>query len=192
MASNAHIAPLRDGDRAPSTFVRHRFVRLLHVDFPVQEVWEWLSDPSTFVDGQIWPWRVEFMGAFEEGVYCNHHGPLMSFPGVVGKMCAPRYRDLRYLYGAYAISPRLVRPTRLQFWTNPCGKGGTDVSIAIDALVHRRFGGVWTRLQRFFWGSFGRWLERGVRKRRRRASAARSLVSFDLPGRSSPRRAVAS
>ncbi len=28
----------------------------------------------------------------------------------------PAYRDLKYFYGPYALSPRLVRPTRLRFW----------------------------------------------------------------------------
>lgn len=193
MTSHASVKPLQPGDGAPPSFRRHRFERSFHVDLPVEEVWDWLNDPETFVKGQVWPWRVEFIGGgMEPGVLCNHHGPFMSFPGVIGEVRAPAYRDLEYLYGAYALSPRLVRPTRLQFWTRARRDGGTDVRLAIDCLVHRRFTGIWSRLQRFFWGSFHRWMTRGVARRRRKARrsalAALPFVNARLPSTARTRR----
>ena len=58
----------------------------------------WLCDPATFVDGQIPPFRVEFLTnpsgetGFAEGVYNAHVGPLMSFSGVLGMIEPERYR----------------------------------------------------------------------------------------------------
>ena len=84
---------------------------------PRGRVWAWLVDPATFTDTQVPPWRVEFLGGgFETGVLCNHHGPGLNLPGVLGEIREGEYRDLRYLYGAHAVSLRLLRPTRLQFW----------------------------------------------------------------------------
>ena len=65
------------------------------------------------------------------------------------------YRDLKYFYGSYAISPRLVRPTRLRFWTEQPG-GHTLVTLQVDSLVRRRFVRAWDMSQRLFWGRFPR------------------------------------
>ena len=41
---------------------------------PLDRVWAWLNDPATLVEGQLWPYRVEFVdGGFEPGVLNVHH-----------------------------------------------------------------------------------------------------------------------
>ena len=78
--------------------------------FDRDHVWQWLCDPDTFVDGQIWPWQVEFLaneegqGEFRPGVYNAHTGPFMSFTGILGEIDEGRYRDLHYFYGSYECS----------------------------------------------------------------------------------------
>ena len=137
------------------------------------DVWAWLCDPSTFVDGQIPPFRVEFLSnangdtGFAEGVYNSHVGPLMSFSGVLGTIEAERYRDLQYCYGSYAISHALFRPTRLQFWIDDAPESTenrpvTVLHLQLDAYVRASAVGVWTRLMRLFWKRFGSWCERAI------------------------------
>ncbi len=60
--------------------------------------------------------------------------------------------------GSYAISPRLVRPTRLQFWVEEV-TDGTTVTLRVDSLVRRPFAGTWTALQRVSWSRFPRWMD---------------------------------
>ncbi len=148
---------------APPGFVPHVHRRVFEVARPRERVWAWLNDPATFVEGQVWPFRVEFVGGgFEPGVLNTHHGPLMSFAGAIGEVRGPEeggaaYRDLRYFYGSYAISPRLVRPTRLQFWAGDAGPG-TRVTLQVDSLVRDFFSGPWTLIQKVFWSRFPRWM----------------------------------
>lgn len=53
---------------APSGFVPHVYRRSFATPFVVERVWEWLNDPATFAEGQVWPFRVEFVdGGFEPG-----------------------------------------------------------------------------------------------------------------------------
>ena len=148
---------------APGGFVEHTFQRAFSVNHPIDRVWAWLNDPATFVEGQVWPFRVEFVdGGFEPGVLNVHHGPFLNVAGAIGEVRdpgeRPAYRDLKYFYGSYAISPRLARPTRLQFWAEE-GGGGTVVTLRLDALVRRRFVRVWDLGQRAFWSRFPRWMD---------------------------------
>ena len=149
---------------APAGFVPHVYRRTFRTSHPVGRVWGWLNDPATFVEGQVWPFRVEFVdGGMEPGVLNVHHGPFMSFAGAIGEVRgpeegAPAYRDLKYFYGSYAISPRLVRPTRLQFWVEEADNA-TEVTLQVDSLARRRFARFWDLLQRVFWGRFPRWME---------------------------------
>ena len=55
---------------------------------PWSRVWEWLETPETFSEGQVWPYRVDFLASepgapvgFHEGGLNIHHGPLLSLPG---------------------------------------------------------------------------------------------------------------
>ena len=151
----------------PEGFVEHAFRKTFFVGHPVGRVWAWLNDPATFVEGQVWPFRVEFVdGGFEPGVLNVHHGPFLNVAGAIGEVRGPgerpAYRDLKYFYGSYAISPRLARPTRLQFWAEE-GGGGTLVTLRLDALVRRPFVRAWDLGQRAFWSRFPRWMDSALR-----------------------------
>lgn len=102
---------------APEGFVEHAYQKTFLMGHPVGRVWAWLNDPATFVDGQVRPYRVEFVdGGFEPGVLNVHHGPFLNAAGAIGEVRGPgerpAYRDLKYFYGSYALSLRLARPTR--------------------------------------------------------------------------------
>ncbi|AHY45973.1 Hypothetical Protein RradSPS_0690 [Rubrobacter radiotolerans] len=143
---------------APAGFVEYVYRKTFTVPFPSGQVWAWLNNPATFTEGQVWPFRVEFVGGgFEPGVLNVHHGPFMLFAGVIGEVREGEYRDLRYFYGSYALSPRFARPTRLQFWTRSVPEG-TEVSLRVDSLVRRRFRGLWDAGQDLFWCRFPRWM----------------------------------
>ncbi|CAN5645725.1 hypothetical protein BH24ACT21_BH24ACT21_16430 [soil metagenome] len=148
---------------APEGFVPHAYRRAFQVPHEQRRVWDWLNDPATFTEGQVWPFRVEFVdGGFEPGVLNVHHGPLLNFAGAIGEVREPGeedagYRDLKYFYGSYAISPRLVRPTPLQFWVEGSGER-TLLTLQVDSLVRRRFVRPWDLLQRVFWQRFPRWM----------------------------------
>lgn len=164
---------------APAGFVPHVYRRTFRVPHPRGRVWAWLNDPATFVEGQVWPFRVEFVGGgFEPGVLNVHHGPLMSFAGAIGEVRKPEggftaYRDLKYLYGSYAISPRLVRPTRLQFWAEVSG-GDTLVTLQVDSLVRRHFTKPWDLVQKVFWSRFPRWMDSSLKGPPRARGLARA------------------
>lgn len=156
---------------APDGFVAHAYRRSFSVPHEIGLVWGWLNDPATFTESQVWPYRVEFVdGGFEPGVLNVHHGPLLNAAGVIGAVEEPGgrasgYRDLKYFYGSYAISPRLSRPTRLQFWADRAGDG-TLVTVQLDALVRRPFVRVWHLSQTVFWSRFPRWMHRELSGRR--------------------------
>ncbi|CAA9415512.1 hypothetical protein AVDCRST_MAG82-1071 [uncultured Rubrobacteraceae bacterium] len=99
---------------APPGFVEHVHRYAFSTPHPPPRVWDWLNDPATFTEGQVWP-------------------------------------------GSYAISQRLVRPTRLQFRAEGSADG-TLVTLQLDSLVHRPFGRAWSLLQRVFWRRFPRWM----------------------------------
>ena len=155
---------------APHGFVEHAYERSFVAPFPVGRVWAWLNDPATFTEGQIWPYRVEFVrGGFEPGVLNVHHGPFLNAAGVIGEVRdpapgAPGHRDLKYFYGSYALSPRFVRPTRLRFWAEGLTSlaGSTRVSLELDALVRRPFVPVWELSQKIFWSRFPVWMGRDL------------------------------
>jgi len=152
----------------PSSFKSHSFKKEYEIDYPEKKVWQWLNDPKTFTDNQVWPYRVEFTQAenhnsdFEEGVFNTHHGPLMSFSGVLGEI-NESYRDLKYLYGSYFLSIRWIRPHRLQFWTENKGDK-TLLTMQLDSYVKPSFYGFWNWGQKLFWSRFGRWANRSIRK----------------------------
>jgi hypothetical protein len=157
-----HPPPVPQG--APAHFARHRFTKEFDVDAPREAVWAWVNDPRTFTDTQVWPWRVEFVdGGMETGVLNVHHGPLMSLAGVVGEMDRPRYRDLQYLYGSYALSLRWFRPIRLEFFLEEEAAERTRVRVRLTTLVHRRMRGLWALMMRAYWGLFPLFARRGVR-----------------------------
>ncbi len=150
----------------PPGFVLDQYRHVWTIARPREAVWAWLCDPATFTEGQIPPYRVEFLpdadgpGGFRTGVYNTHTGPFINFAGIIGEIRDGEYRDLPYFYGSYAISHSLVRPTRLQFWAaDGASPGTTELTLQVDAHVRRGVLGLWGRIMGLFWPRFGRWCE---------------------------------
>lgn len=150
---------------APQGFVPHVYRKTFTAQAPRSRAWAWLCDPATFTESQIWPYRVEFVdpdthgpGGFEEGVLTVHHGPLINFAGILTAIRAEEYRDLQYFYGSYALSLRLIRPTRLQFWLDDAPDGHTTVRLQLDSFVRPALRDLWTAGQKVFWDRFPRWM----------------------------------
>lgn len=151
---------------APAHFQPHHFEHRFEVDAAVDVVWQWLNRIETFTQGQPPGYRVEFVGdRFEPGVCTVHHGPFLNFAGVIGDMDVNRYRDLQYFYGSYALSLRLIRPTRLQFWLEPRGDHTTAVRLRVDSHVRPWMAGLWTFAQRAFWPGLGWQMKRELQSR---------------------------
>ena len=146
----------------PAGFRETPFERSWSIGVARERLWDWLNDPKTFTRGQLPPFRVEFLpmpdgrpGGFETGCLNVHHGPGMSFHGVIGEMRHPEYRDLRYSYGSYALSMRLVRPQRLQFFLEEEGPDRTRLRMRLDVHARNYFAPIWSLLNALFWSSFG-------------------------------------
>lgn len=155
---------------APARFRAHTFRTSLDMPVPRAHLWAWLNDPDTFVKGQIPPYRVEFVegsgeggtSGFHPGVQNIHHGPLLAVAGELGEIdpgpdSKGRYRDLQYYYGSYAISFRLIRPTRIQFWLEDSAsrpESNTTLTVQIDSYVKPSVDGLWTGINRIFWNRF--------------------------------------
>ena len=144
----------------PPGFRTHTLERAWTFRAPRAVVWGWLNDPRTFTKGQLPPFRVEFLETdgrtgFAPGVLNAHHGPLMSFHGVIGEVRAPEYRDLRYSYGSYALSMRLARPKRLQFWFDEVDGDRCRVRLQLDTDARRWFAPIWGATNALFWWNFG-------------------------------------
>ena len=123
----------------------------------VEKTWAWLNKKETFTEGQIPPYRVEFVSAhpdqaaaFEVGCYNNHHGPFLHLPAQITVMEPCSYREMQYLYGSFVVSFRLIRPTALRFYLTP-HKDGCAVRVVLEAQTRPFIQGIWERLNRFFW-----------------------------------------
>ena len=174
--------PARLAPTTPDGFTRRTVRRSWHVPHPRAAVWAWLNDPATFVDGQVPPYRVEFVtpsgrdGGFGEGVWTAHHGPGLLAAGRLGEVVGPApgrtaTRDLSYGYGSYVGSLRLARPTRLQIWADDDGDDATEVRLQFDADVRDGLGLAWDAAMRAFWSGFGAALAVQVGARRDGAPA---------------------
>jgi len=167
---------------SPQSFVSHAYETQIGLDIESQAVWNWLNDPDTFVKGQIWPFKVEFVAGsgeaggsgFTVGVQNVHHGPLLNCAGEITKVTAddetgPRYRDLQYYYGSFIISHRLIRPTRLEFWVESAPTDADQsprsiITLRVESFVKPSFAGLWTRAQSLFWKRFFAWTARSAVK----------------------------
>ncbi len=152
----------------PANFKEHILSKEYPIEHEQSDVWKWLNNPNTFIDTQVWPFKVEFTRTaehksdFDPGVFNSHHGPFMSFTGVIGEV-TPNYRDLKYLYGSYFLSLRYVRPHRLEFWSVPEGDG-CKVTVKLSTFVTPGFYKIWNWSQNIFWKNFGKKMNKGIRK----------------------------
>lgn len=129
-------------------------------DFSIDKIdyaWEKLQKRETFVDGQVFPYRVEFdndqqFGTFKSGELNIHHGPLLSVHGEIGEM-NDHYRGLDYFYGSYVFSFRIVRPTQLEFF-----REGNQIKMKLHCYVAPWFKSIWELGNKLFWSSFHRTL----------------------------------
>ena len=148
-------------------FAVHQYSKEYIIPAEQDHVWAVLMQQSTFRDTQLWPYKVEFAteedGEMTVGMENVHHGPLMLFTGEITKVDAPNYRELQYYLGSYFLSMRLVRPTRLEFHLMP-GEGGTRVRLTLSSQVKPYFAGIWSAMLKIFWGRFGTWISRYIRK----------------------------
>jgi len=155
---------------APPGFVHHAYEDTFTSEHARDVVWDWLCNPRTFTESQLWPYRVEFVdpdtgapAGFREGVLTAHHGPGISFAGRLTEIRPGAYRDLQYFYGSYAFSLRLIRPTRLQFWCEDAPGGGTEVSVRLDSFVRPALVPLWAWGQRtFMWDRLPNWMDRSL------------------------------
>lgn len=153
----------------PPKFKTHIFKKEYESPYEESQIWDWLNDPKTFTDHQVWPFRVEFLPNenqthdFEKGVLNSHHGPMLSLAGEIGEI-TPHYRDLQYYYGSYAISFRLARPFRLEFWTED-REDKRIVRVQLSSFVAPPFYNLWNWSQKLFWSRFGRWMNKSIKKR---------------------------
>jgi len=119
-----------------------------------ETIFDNLQKRETFVKGQIPPYKVEFdselqTGTFKEGELNIHHGPLLSVHGIIGEI-NESYRDLKYFYGSYILSFRLIRPVRLEFFKEEEG-----IRLKVTCLVKPWFIRPWVLLNKIFWKFFG-------------------------------------
>ena len=159
----------------PPGFHEHVFEFRFTPTRSMDATWAWLMRPETFTQGQLWPWRVEFLETplengtvargFEVGTLNAHHGPLMNFCGVITRVetaddvCE---RDLEYGYGAYAIGFRFIRPRLLTIRVTRVDETHCEVMVRVTSHVRRGWNRIWTLGQRGFWPSFKLALRRGV------------------------------
>lgn len=156
----------------PTHFREHILRKEYLIDNKESDVWKWLNNPNTFIDTQIWPFKVEFTRTeehktdFDPGVFNSHHGPFMSFTGVIGEVKS-NYRDLKYLYGSYFLSLRYIRPHRLEFWSKP-GQDGSIITVQLSTYVSPGFYKLWNWSQNIFWANFGKKMSKGIKKLKKR------------------------
>ena len=142
-------------------FNTDQFEMLFTVKAREDSVAQYLNKTETFTRGQIPPYRVEFIdpqthretNRFEEGVLTNHFGPMLNLPGRIMRIDGSRYRDLIYSYGAYAISNRLFRPTRLEFWFES-QNSDTQVRLRLTTACRHGWKWLWRLGMYSFWPSF--------------------------------------
>ena len=136
---------------SPKNFQNLVYEKKIKVDpSKLTQFWEKLNLRETFIDAQFFPYKVEFAtglksGSFQAGELNIHHGPFLSVHGSIGKV-SENYRDLNYFYGSYALSFRLVRPTRLEFFKEDDG-----IRLKLHAFIKPWFAPFWRTGNNFFW-----------------------------------------
>ena len=140
--------------KCPSALVESVFTKEIKVPRErVESSWQKLQRRETFVKGQFPPYKVEFDDKSQEGFFVTdelniHHGPFLHLPAVLGCI-ESNYRDLKYLYGAYIISFRFIRPVRLEFF-----KKNDSIELKLTSYVHPWFKVIWPQMNKIFWAFF--------------------------------------
>ena len=137
----------------PNGFVLDEYVRSFDFGDHIASKWKRLQLRETFVNGQIFPYRVEFAGPSQKGEFFPgelniHHGPFLSVHGAIGEINSS-YRDLNYFYGSYVLSFRLVRPVRLEFY-----RDGNTIKLKMSAFVRPWLRPAWRMVNYFLWLGF--------------------------------------
>ena len=161
MSVSADYLSLETIQEKPDFLTVHCF-QLTHIfSKSLNACWDKFNHSETFSKHQIFPYRVEFCpkqvdstNHFVEKTWTNHHGPCLNAAGQIVTMTPPSYRDIHYTYGSYAISFRLLRPVRLQFFFEKTSLNQTCVRVQFDTYVPNWFKPVWSIIQSFFWKSF--------------------------------------
>ncbi len=154
----------------PEGFIECNYTFKFEIAATSKAVWNWLNNPKTFTDTQVWPYKVEFYSpdpenipnGFYEEVYNIHYGPFINFAGKLTEIKAD-YRDLQYFYGSYALSVRWIRPYRLEFWTEEAN-GKTMITCKIGYWVKPWIEFIWMKLQKLFWLTFPRFARKSLTK----------------------------
>lgn len=138
----------------PKGFVVFEYEReFLYSPGEIDSVWKRLQRRETFTKGQIFPYQVEFVADSQEGDFLPgelnvHHGPLLSVHGVIGEV-TENYRDLRYFYGSYVLTLRLVRPVQLEFFLEE-----NRLRLKLRSYVRPWFIPIWRFGNFLLWSSF--------------------------------------
>lgn len=155
---------------APRGFTTHEFRTVFTSRHSLEEVWDFLNRPETFTKGQPPLYFVEFVSPepdkpanFRPGVFNTHHGPGLHLPAVITTVEPQRIRNMNYLYGAFVLNFRLIRPTCLNFRFKPHGSG-CKVELVLRSHVRPLFKPLWNLGLRVFWGAFGWGLDRDIRR----------------------------
>jgi hypothetical protein len=141
--------------KCPKGMIKNEFKTVFPVESTkLEEVWYKLNCRETFVDGQIFPYKVEFdapsqKGPFAKGELNIHHGPLLSVHGKIGTV-NDSYRSLDYFYGSYFLSFRIIRPVKLEFV-----KEADAIRLSIMTYVHPKANIIWNLGNKIFWKYFG-------------------------------------
>lgn len=138
----------------PAGFVLDEYQReFLFPDGAMAQIWDRLQRRETFTNSQIFPYRVEFAAASQEGEFSPgelniHHGPFLSVHGSIGEVTSS-YRGLDYFYGSYVLSFRLVRLVKLEFI-----RDGNTLRLKLRSYVRPWFRPIWHFGNFLLWTSF--------------------------------------
>ncbi len=156
---------------APAGFRFHSYHKTFRCKFPLAVVWAYFNRTKTFTQGQPPFFFVEFVSPeagkpanFRPGVMNTHHGFFLHLPAVITLVEAKKRRHMAYLYGAWVLNFRLLRPTALNFEFQQTREGETLVHLELNSWVRPWFSGIWNLGLRAFWGMFGLGLNREIHR----------------------------
>ena len=140
--------------KCPTNMVESLFTKQIKIPKErIEQSWQRLQKRETFVKSQFFPYKVEFDNESQEGFFAPgelniHHGPFLHLPAILGRV-ESGYRDLKYLYGSYVISFRLIRPVRLEFVRNQ-----DSIELKLKSYVHPWLKALWPKMNQIFWAFF--------------------------------------